>query len=221
MQRRTILKSALAGMFGLTIGTTKTLMGNGILEERKCNRECSTSPREDSKPFRPDKWGGPNTKGGHTHLQYYIDSRGNDFEESVWDLEIEKSFNCWTKVANLSFEKVDGGEPDIFIGFSRRKRSGFGKSGDVLAWAELPSNRNYDGQLWTMFDSVENWTLERPEEESGVLFRAVAAHEIGHLLGLGHSRYESALMYPYYRDNIETPQEQDDIPRIQRLYGER
>ena len=68
-----------------------------------------------------------------------------------------------------------------------------------------------------MFDAAEDWTLTPSEQ--GILFRAVCAHEIGHLLGLGHSQFKGALMYPYYSEHIETPQEQDDIPRIQRLYG--
>jgi len=69
-----------------------------------------------------------------------------------------------------------------------------------------------------MFDKAEKWTID--SEERGILFRAVCAHEIGHLLGLDHSQHESALMYPYYRHNIETPQLIDDIPKIQQLYGE-
>jgi len=220
MHRRTVLKSTVAGLFGLAIGTTPTLFANStVAGNRKCNFECSTLPL--AGPLRPDKWGGPNTRAGHTHLQYYIDSRGNGFEENIWDLEIEKSFKSWEQVTNLSFEKVDGGEPDIFIGFSQRRRSGFGKTGGVLAWAELPSNRQYDGQLWSMFDTVEDWRLDPDPQQEGVLFRAVCAHEIGHLLGLGHSQYKSALMYPYYNDFIETPQEKDDIPRIQRLYGKK
>ena len=106
---------------------------------------------------------------------------------------------------------------NMIIGVSNRKRSGFGRSGGILAWAQLPSNRHYDGQLWSMFDAAEDWTL--PPSAQGILFRAVCAHEIGHLLGLGHSQFKGALMYPYYSEHIETPQEQDDIPRIQRLYG--
>ncbi len=45
----------------------------------------------------------------------------------------------------------------------------------------------------------------------------VATHEIGHLLGLGHSWIEQATMYPYTRDGQRTPAE-DDRAGISNLY---
>ena len=218
MHRRDILKTALASTLGITFGYTGIVEGKGLFKKRMCNVDCSTVAEEDVRVFRPNKWGGSNTNNGHTHLTYYIWNRDDDFEESVWDAEIARSFDCWAKATNLSFEATDDSvESDMIIGVSNRRRSGFGRSGGILAWAQLPNSRNYDGQLWSMFDAAEDWTLT--PSEAGILFRAVCAHEIGHLLGLGHSQFKGALMYPYYSEHIETPQEQDDIPRIQKLYG--
>lgn len=50
---------------------------------------------------------------------------------------------------------------------------------------------------------------------------AVAAHELGHSLGLSHSRDPSAIMYPNYRSRSSTQYSlsKDDVLGIQSLYG--
>ena len=213
MHRRNILKSSLATIFGVSIGTTQA----GLLYRPQCGTKCSHNGNKYSMGG-PDKWGGANTVDGHTHLQYYIDNRDRDLSADIWDAEIAKAYDSWAAVTNLSFERIDNGKnADILMGVSGRWRHGFGRRGDTLAWAFLPTKKEFDGQLWTMFDRAEKWVTD--PEERGILFRAVCAHEIGHLLGLHHSEHESALMFPYYRTNIETPQLVDDIPRVQALYG--
>ena len=145
MHRRDILKTVLASTLGITFGYTGIVEGKGLFKKRMCNVDCSTLAEEDAKVFRPDRWGGSNTINGHTHLTYYIWNRDNDFEESIWDAEIARSFDAWAKVTNLSFELTDDSvESDMIIGVSNRKRSGFGRSGGILAWAQLPSNRHYN-----------------------------------------------------------------------------
>lgn len=50
----------------------------------------------------------------------------------------------------------------------------------------------------------------------------VAAHEIGHSLGLSHSDVEGALMYPWYsemKDGFDYELPDDDKMAIQYLYG--
>lgn len=51
---------------------------------------------------------------------------------------------------------------------------------------------------------------------------AVAAHELGHSLGLSHSRDPSAIMFPNYRSRSSTQYSlsRDDVLGIQSLYGE-
>jgi predicted Zn-dependent protease len=59
----------------------------------------------------------------------------------------------------------------------------------------------------------------------------VALHEIGHILGLSHSKVETAIMAPFYQDpegmidwrgNYKQPElTNDDIRAAQQIYGEK
>lgn len=83
--------------------------------------------------------------------------------------------------------------------------------GGTLAHAFLPRRGE------AHFDGAERWSLRGYKGHSLLM---VAAHEIGHTLGLGHSPVRHALMAPTYRRLGRSPAlSWDDVRAVQQLYG--
>lgn len=125
---------------------------------------------------------------------------------------------AWTKHIDLDIRQARKSEKaDIVIGAARGRRANFDGPSGTLAWAELPPGN--DQQLHMMFDLDEYWITAGVAQ--GILYLNVGTHEGGHILGLEHSRKQSALMAPYYSAAVAEPQMNDDVPRIVSLYGDR
>jgi hypothetical protein len=145
----------------------------------------------------------------------------NGTDQLEGDLELDlvrRAFSLWAEQTALAFTEVaDESTADIVIGWAQGDHGDgdpFDGPGDVLAHASFPNPYDH-GQVFLHFDDDERWV---DSETRNVDLLTVAAHEIGHTLGLAHSNDPDALMYPSY----ERPRRflgQDDIEGVQSLYG--
>ncbi|NXK46273.1 MMP3 protein, partial [Chauna torquata] len=152
-------------------------------------------------------------------VTYRILNYTPDMLQADVDEAIAKAFNLWSSVTPLRFTRIYSGDADIMISFAAGFHGdfySFDGPGGTLAHAYPPSS-GIGGDAH--FDEDENWT--KFTTYNGYNLFLVAAHELGHSLGLGHSNVFGALMYPIYMhtdtSNYRLPQ--DDIDGIQALYG--
>ena len=158
------------------------------------------------------------SKWGKTDITYYFI---NGTEKVFGDRERELvtlAFSLWSEQTSLSFTETQSRQSaDIVIGWAEGEHGDgdpFDGPGDVLAHASYPNPYEYR-QVFLHFDDSERW-VDSDTEDVDLL--TVAAHEIGHALGLGHSNDPKALMFPSYNEPHRFLAK-DDVAGIQSLYG--
>ncbi|KAL6609654.1 hypothetical protein ACP70R_039623 [Stipagrostis hirtigluma subsp. patula] len=132
-----------------------------------------------------------------------------------------RAFAHWARVIPVEFVETDDydGEADIKVGFyygDHGDSDPFDGPGGVLAHAGGPN----DGGLH--LDAAELWTVDLHAEGAyaAIDLESVATHEIGHVLGLGHSSSAKAVMYPSIgAGERKVELADDDVEGVQLLYG--
>ncbi|KFD57557.1 hypothetical protein M513_01660 [Trichuris suis] len=133
----------------------------------------------------------------------------------VCRLVVRSAFKIWSdqiaipsmRTAKLEFsESSSADDSDIDILFATGEHGdqypfdGAGNSSNILAHTFYPNYQPYDllnGDIH--FDDSENWTLDPYRSSGNPYFPYVLVHEIGHALGLGHSKRQEAVMNPIYK----------------------
>lgn len=154
---------------------------------------------------------------GLQEVAWFVQSYPGGVSDEVARAIFVKAFASWSAVCGLSFRYAAGASnANILIGGGRGQRSNFDGPSGTLAWAYLPSGKNFTGQVKVMFDLDESWTADK--NANGILLLNVAAHEFGHAIGLSHNNVAKQLLNPIYNRGIATPQS-FDASQVAQLYG--
>ncbi|GEM_PF-1425185 len=172
-------------------------------------------------------WGGADIYWSKSSIPWYMHPNGSDnvpFDllqgavkagMDAWDLQ-----PCLTKTIAYGGTKTSDPKDGVYI---RWKESNWDSSvGDALAYAQ--TWKNYSGIITNgeiVFNGqMATWSIS----DSGYFGAAgdvqgILAHEMGHILGLGHTRHREATMY-FSGGGIEMRTlEQDDINGLCYIYG--
>lgn len=151
-----------------------------------------------------------------------------NFDVSLSTNELMEAFalacSIWTKYAPLTLKEVKNTTADIVVGFYDTTHhecslcAGFGNKKNY-GHGFYPSTNDQDPSLCgdIHFNKTINWTVSPHPSDEEVDFVTVAAHELGHALGLGHVSLSGALMF----DSCKMPHRylaDDDIKGIKELY---
>lgn len=182
------------------------------IKAMKYTPRCGCPDYKSSTDPQAAKWGG-------NKLTYFFESYVNGLSQTDQIDLAKMALNQWAAVCNLTFEQVSSkSQARLIFSTGRGASDNFDGPSNTLAWAYLPQSNAYSGQLLMKFDLDETWI--KNSMDRGILYLNVACHEFGHMLGLEHSSSRQALMAPTYAVGVTKPQANDDIPRIQQLYGQ-
>lgn len=147
-------------------------------------------------------------------LTYFVEEYVNGITKEVQTAQLRAAWADWQASCDIKLTETDRATTaDIVISIGKGRPDNFDGPSGTLAWAYLPNGN--DQQLLMRFDVDEQWTVNG----NGIRLRNVACHEFGHLLGLEHSRVQTALMAPFYSAAVVSPQQNDDVSRVKALYG--
>ncbi|EDO41167.1 predicted protein [Nematostella vectensis] len=152
-----------------------------------------------------------------SEITYRFASYGNDLSRTAVRRIFARAAKLWSDKMQLNIKETSDAKADFTVSFNSYDHGDgdpFDGPGGTLAHAFFPQ---YGGDLH--FDDSETYTEGK---DAGVNLLFVAAHELGHTLGLSHSDVWQSVMAPYYpgyKANLEL--HEDDVKGIRHLYGSR
>ncbi|KAH9499345.1 hypothetical protein Btru_003829, partial [Bulinus truncatus] len=187
-----------------------------LVSSKSIRRKRNAQKKTQEKPKKEYKW---TTKTVSWKSTRYSSKLPVEVQNSV----LSEAFRRWSQPSEIRVTKTSS-SPDIELIFVSRNHgdgdyNAFDGKGLLMAHAFLPGNQTLSGDIH--FDADELWTHGVNKSESRDLMM-IAMHEVGHALGLPHSKSRKDIMFPLYLDYNPDPQLNiGDVKELQKFYGKR
>ena len=134
---------------------------------------------------------------------------------------VQKAFNVWQGYINPIFEACeDKSKCQIVFKFMLPDNPELPFPYDgALAYAFFPEGESLDITSDVYVNEIYNWGVVHTA--SGYNLMKTLCHEIGHSIGLGHSKFTDDIMYFAMQPNNQINLSEDTITGVYQLYGER
>jgi matrixin/ricin-type beta-trefoil lectin protein/putative peptidoglycan binding protein len=146
-------------------------------------------------------------------FKYAFGNVTRDVPDVVAKALVARAFGAWAnssawntppaRPTGLSFTRVEPSEsPDFLVEWRPAADPDYSMVGNVLAHADWPPTCQFTNfpKALHFDDSEHNWTSGAKPDKFDI--QSVAIHEIGHLLGLGHSSIMGSIMRPSFPPNF-------------------
>jgi hypothetical protein len=203
-------------MFGLPLSRDVNTTENGAAIQSLKSGTNINLPESNPHSGPSAGWDGPGR--GSARLTFYIGAVPAYLDRAAVESAIESALAKWAAVANITFTKTTLPNQLRSIDFTFAKIDG---PGGTLAQASLPHDVDSEPTAGDVqFDSAEAWEIGNASGHGAFDLVHVALHEIGHALGLEHSRAIGSVMAPTVSpDQSSNGLDRADGDAILRLYA--
>jgi hypothetical protein len=148
-------------------------------------------------------------------LTYRIEDRAGPFDAEAFGAAITRACATWTETGLVAFSVAEAdAKPDVVLGWRRGHHGACEPFSADSAVAHSGPVRN---GTFVHFDAGRKWVADAEHDRDGYSLYGTALHELGHVLGLGHSTVADAVMSTGVVRSA--PLAPSDLFGLQSLYG--
>jgi hypothetical protein len=126
---------------------------------------------------------------------------------------IAAGFATWMQYTGLSFSTLNSTSANIYLSFGTPI-----VHPNALAETTFPVSGSGETHAQIVFNNTVNWSTSGTPGPNQYDLRTVATHEIGHALGINHSSFSNAIMFPTLALGTVIPINLDDMAAISTIY---